>query len=56
MSFSVLHPLHVETLGFKTRIGPPYPHASRNLRRLKLAISRNNRKKIGPVSVLGRAR
>ena len=41
--------------GFKTRMGPPYPHARRK-RRLKWAVSLNNREKGCPVSVLAWAR
>ena len=40
--------------GPKVIICPLYPH-SRRKRPLKWAVSRNNRKKGGPVSVLGRA-
>ena len=41
--------------GVKTRIYPPYPDARRQ-RQLKWGeISGNNRKKVGPVSLLGRA-
>ena len=40
----------VGTPGFKMKIGPQYSQ-----RRLNGAVSRNNNKKGGPVSVLGRA-
>ena len=44
----------VGTLGFKKRIGPPYPHGSRK-RRQTWGAPGNNCQKVGPVSVLGRA-
>ena len=40
---------------FKMRISPPYPHAYRKMQ-LNGAVSRNNRKNVCPVSVLGRGR
>ena len=47
----------VGTRGELSRMCPPYPLARRK-RRIKggAAVSRNNRKEVGPVSVLGRAR
>ena len=39
--------------GVKTRIGPPYPHVRRE-GDWNGTVSRNNRNKVGPVSVLGR--